>query len=473
MTRNKVNFIDLCQGNFGRRVAYTGVEDITVNNVLKVLGDTIGVHYWNREKMDYLHRYTNGDQPILYREKNVRPEINNRITENHALEVVRFNTSQSFGEPVQYVCKKKNATEELNAQIDRFNDYMDEANAEARNIELGTYKSELGTAYKAVLHEDDWEKGSDMPPFRLCVPYPGDAYIVYSNKDGKAMLSVQILKDEDNETYYQCFSKKQYFVIKDGQLIDCGINGFGEIPIVEYPNNHERLSDVEIAITLFDTINNMQSNRMDGVEQFVQAFMKFKNCEIDENEFLKMAKIGAVSVKDTAQGMQSDVELMTAELNQSESQVAKDDIYKNMLIIEGMPNREQNTGGDTGQAVYLRNGWDFAEQRAKLKEPLIREAEKKIAKVALNVIAKTSKDVNIKTSDFDVKISRNSTDNMLVKAQALDYLIKDKIDPLTALTTCGLFSDPQKVYELSIPYLKQLYAEETETTEVVAQPEVE
>lgn len=473
--QNKVNFIDLCQGNFGRKVAYTGVKEITVDNALKVLGNTIGVHNWNRTKMDYLYRYTNGDQPILYRQKNVRPEINNRIVENHALEVVRFNASQSFGEPVQYVCKKKDATEELNAQIDRFNDYMDEANAEARNIELGTYKSELGTAYKAILREDDWTEGSDMPPFRLCVPYPGDAYIVYSRQNGKAMLSVQILKDEDNETYYQCFSKKQYFIIKNGQIIDSGINGFDEIPIVEYPNNHERLSDVEIAITLFDTINNMQSNRMDGVEQFVQAFMKFKNCEIDENEFLKMAKIGAVSVKDTAQGMQSDVELMTAELNQSESQVAKDDIYKNMLIIEGMPNREQNTGGDTGQAVYLRNGWDFAEQRAKLKEPLIREAEKKIAQVALNVIAKTSKDVNVKTSDFDVKISRNSTDNMLVKAQALDYLIKDKIDPLTALTTCGLFSDPQKVYELSIPYLKQLYTEETEetTTEVIAQPEVE
>ncbi|WP_277407837.1 hypothetical protein [Lacrimispora xylanisolvens] len=42
-----------------------------------------------------------------------------------------------------------------------------------------------------------------------------------------------------------------------------------------------------------------------------------------------------------------------------------------------MPDRQQNTGGDTGQAVYLRNGWDFAEQRAKLDEPFIIEAEKK------------------------------------------------------------------------------------------------
>ncbi len=78
--------------------------------------------------------------------------------------------------------------------------------------------------------------------------------------------------------------------------------------------------------------------------------MKFKNCEVDENEFLKMVKLGAISVKDTGNGCQSDVELMTAELNQSESQVAKDDIYNNMLIVEAMPNRQSNSGGDTGNA---------------------------------------------------------------------------------------------------------------------------
>ena len=61
-------------------------------------------------------------------------------------------------------------------------------------------------------------------------------------------------------------------------------------------------------------------------------------------------------------------------------------------------------------------------------------------------------DVNISTRDFDVKITRNPTDNMLVKAQALDYLFKNKIHPLIALITCGLFSDPQKVYEMSLPY---------------------
>ena len=170
MGRNKMNFIDLCRGEFGRKIAYTGVSQITTANVRKVISDTIGTHNRNRVLIDYLYRYYKGDQPILYREKVVRPEINNRVCENHALEVVRFKASQTYGEPIQYVCKKKKATEEANEQVDLFNDYLDEANAEARNIELGTYQSAVGTAYKAILKEDDWAKDSELPPFRIFIP---------------------------------------------------------------------------------------------------------------------------------------------------------------------------------------------------------------------------------------------------------------------------------------------------------------
>jgi SPP1 family phage portal protein len=457
--RNKINFVDLCQGEFGRKIAYTGVDQITPQNVAQVLSDTIGIHNRNRTLIDYLYRYYKGDQPILYREKLVRPEVNNKVVENHALETVKFKAGQIYGEPIQYVCKKKKASEKINEQVDRFNDYLDEANADARNIQLGIYQSAVGTAYKAILREDEWTENGDLPPFRIFIPSPQDVYIVYSNATGKPMLSVQILKDEDNQQYYQCYSSRQYFKIQNAVVTESGINGFGGIPIVEYPNNHDRLSDIEIAITMYDAINKYQSDRLNGVEQFVQALMKFKNCEIDEAEFVKMVKLGAVSVKDVGNGTQSDVDLMTAELNQSESQVAKDDIYNNMLIVEAMPNRQSNTGGDTGNAVYLRNGWDFAERDAKLVEAFTKEAEKASARIILNIIRKTSMDVNISTRDFDVKITRNPTDNMLVKAQALDYLFKNKIHPLIALITCGLFSDPQKVYEMSLPYLGTIYPE--------------
>ena len=152
------------------------------------------------------------------------------------------------------------------------------------------------------------------------------------------------------------------------------------------------------------------------------------------------------------------MDVISNELNKEQTQVAKDDLYKNMLIIEGMPNREQNTGGDTGQAVYLRNGWDFAEQRAKIDEPVIIKSEKEALKNVLTILStKQLISPHLKISDIDVKITRNKTDNMLVKAQALIYLLEKGIHPKIAIKTCDLWGDPEKVYVQSKPYLDALY----------------
>lgn len=447
MDKNISSFTDLCGGEFGRKVAYTYVDEITRENVVSVVGKAISVLNYNRPMIKYLHRYYRGDQPILYRQKTVRPEINNKTEENHALEIVRFKTSQTYGEPIQYVSRKPDKA--TNDAVDRLNDYMRDAHKQARDIELGTWQSSVGTAYKAALKI----KGNCIAPFRLNVLSPMNTIMVYSGKDGRDMLSIQQLKDEEGLQYYQCYSDTHFFVIRNGKVMDSGINGFGGIPIVEYPNNPDRLSDIEIVITMLDQINKMQSDRMNGIEQFVQAFMLFKNCEINKDQFVEMCQLGAIQVKDSNQGVQSEVKIMSEELNQEQTQVAKDDVYRQVLVVEGMPDRQQNTGGDTGQAVYLRNGWDFAEQRAKLDEPFTIEAEKKHVFVVLNIIKQTTNDVELSVRDFDVKITRNSTDNMLVKAQSLDYLLKNKIHPLIALTTCGLFGDPEKVWTMSKPYI--------------------
>lgn len=448
---NKLSYIDICKGAFGRKVAYTGASIITTENVLKVVGKAVGILNYNRPFIRYLHDYYMGDQPILYREKAVRPEINNKTVENHALEIVRFKTGQTYGEPIQYVSRKKD--EAINKAVDALNDYMRDAHKQARDIELGTWQSSVGTAYKASL-----KAGKNSPiPFRIHIPTPLNTIIVYSQEDGRDMLSVQQLKDENEDQYYLCFSEDKYFIIKNGRITKTAFNGFGGIPMAEYPNNPDRLSDIEIVITALDQINKMQSDRMNGIEQFVQAFMLFKNCEITKDEFIEMSQLGAIQVKDAGQANPSDVKLMTAELDQGQTQVSKDDVYRQVLVVEGMPDRQQNTGGDTGQAVYLRNGWDFAEQRAKLDEPFIIEAEKKHCQIVLNIIKQTTNDIPLTVRDFDVKITRNSTDNMLVKAQSLEYLLRNKIHPLIALTTCGLFGDPEKVWVMSQPYMDTIF----------------
>lgn len=462
---NRLHLQDIVKGRYGRKIAHVDVEEINESNVVSVVGECIGIFYENRIVIKYLWDYKNGDQPILYRQKRIRDDVNNPIVENHAWELVQFKNAQTNGEPIQCVSTKKE--EQINKAVDKFNDYCKAAHKHVRDISSGEWTSAVGTGFKAIQRV---KKANAKVPFRIAVPTPLNTFIIYSKYTGDPLLAVQELKDEKGELYKLCFSDTHEYRIKNsvlqtmidsnGQEVKSRLHAFGGIPIVEYPNNQDRISDIELVISMLDAINNMQSNRMDAIEQFVQSWVKFVNCEVDEKSFIKMKMMGALVVKsNNGQENKADVDIMTQELNQTESQVAKDDLWNNVLSISAIPNKQGNTGGDTQGAVELRNGWDFSKQRAKLKDPYIIESEKRLFEVILNVIRQTKgeKECPIDIMDFDVQINHSPTDNMQVKTQVLQMLLSSGIHPLIAIKVCGLWGDSEKTYLMSKPYLDVLY----------------
>lgn len=460
---NTMHLQKIVQGRYGRKIAYTDVEQITEENIVTVVGDCVGVFNWNKTVFKYLWDYKNGDQPIRYRQKLVRDDVNNPIVENHAWEIVRFKNGQTNGEPIQCVCTSKE--DKKNKAVDRFNDYCKAAGKHSRDISSGEWTSATGTGFKAVQRK----RGAEVP-FRIVVPTPMNTFIIYSRQTGEPMLAVQELKDEKGEWYKLCYSETHEYRIKNGslmlvtnekgELVKSKLHAFGGIPIVEYPNNQDRVSDIELVIDILDAINNMQSNRMDSIEQFVSAWVKFVNCDIDEEQFQKMKMMGALVVKsNNGAENKADVDIMTQELNQTEAQVAKDDLWDNALSISAIPNKQSNTGGDTQGAVELRNGWDFSKQAAKLKDPYTIDAERRLNTVLLNIIRQEKGDSECQFGimDYDVQISHSPTDNMQVKAQVFQMLVSAGIHPLIAIKTCGLWTDSEKIFLMSKSYLDVLY----------------
>lgn len=456
---NTMHLQDLVKGRYGRKIAYADVESITEDNVVKVVGDCIGVFYWNKSIFKYLWDYKNGDQPIRYRQKKVRDDVNNPIVENHAWEIVRFKNGQTNGEPIQCISTKKD--DDINSGVDRFNDYCRASGKHSRDISSGEWTSATGTGFKAVQRR----LGKEIP-FAIAVPTPIDTFVIYSKSTQEPLLAVQELKDANGEIYRLCYSETHEYRIKDGRLLPVGDKGelsklhvFGGIPIVEYPNNQDRVSDIELVIDLLDAINNMQSNRMDAIVQFVQSWLKFVNCDIDQETFQKMKMMGALVVKSNNEKNKSDVDVITQELNQTEAQVAKDDLWNNALTISAIPNKQGNTGGDTQGAVELRNGWDFSKQAAKLKDPYTIDSERRLYTVILNIIRqeKGDKECPFGALDYDVQISHSPTDNLIIKTQALQNLLAAGISPIVAIKTCGLWTDAEKVFLNSKPYLDVLY----------------
>ena len=92
---NRMYLQDLVQGRYGRKIAYTSVDKITADNVVKVIGECIGTFRYNKSVIQYLWNYYKGDQPILYRQKVTNEDITNRIVENNAYEIVQFKVGKS------------------------------------------------------------------------------------------------------------------------------------------------------------------------------------------------------------------------------------------------------------------------------------------------------------------------------------------------------------------------------------------
>ena len=343
---NRISFNDLVSGDFGRKIAYTYATEINSRNVVRIIGNCIGCFYKNIPAVKYLWKYYKGDQPVLYRTKISNEDIINKVVENHAYEIVQFKVGQTYGEPIQFISRRDD--EKINKAVDELNDFMADANKQEKDIKAGEWQSATGTSFKAIQ-----PKNGDVP-FRIVAPTPLNTFVIYSKSTEEPMLAVQELKDENGKYYKMAFSDTMSFKIVDSAVVESKLHTYGGIPIVEYPNNHERISDIELVVLILDAVNTMQSNRMDGVEQFIQSFVKFVNCEIDTEQFEKMKMEHAFVVKSINKDFKSDVDLITQELNQTQCQVAKDDLWDNALSILAIPTKQSNTGGDTQGAVQLR-----------------------------------------------------------------------------------------------------------------------
>ena len=451
---NDLPFTEMFGDSFGRKVLYTYADYIDGDNIAEELAKALPRHNWNAAQIAYLDRYYRGDQPILYRVKEVRPEINNHIVENHAYELVESNVADLYGEPVQYALHNSE-DEDLMEEVNMLNAYMRSEDKAAVDIDRGRWAAICGTSYLYVGGENRMPKDYDEAPYYLSVEDPRKTFVVYYADDNTPAFSVQIRRDDEG-TFYYCWTHAKWFQIRNAAVIASGINGRRFNPVIEYPLNERRLSVIEITIGLTDALNKMASDRLNGMEQFVQAFMLFKNCDIDKDTFLEMAGLGAVKVQDTASGKAADVKILAEQLDQSQAQVAKDDMYQQILLIQGKPGRQENSGGDTGQAVVLRNGYYDEDKRAELRIPCFVKSERMMLRVVLHAL-RVDRDFKLKLSDIDIKPKRSKLENMMVKAQVAQILHGIGYDDGEITKLINLWPDPANVYALSKETMKEQF----------------
>jgi len=442
---------------FGRRMIFTSADAITAENVIKVVEQAYNTHLLNRSEIEYLWDYYKGKQPSLYRTREVRNELTSHVVENRASEITAFKVGFLVGKPIKYISSVTG--DDVSAKVAKLNDAMRMIGKKTKDKELVEWQMVGGLGYRYVVQEKNRFR---KVPFNLYTLDPKNTFVIRKNDYSQRVLAgVNYVIDEDSQNIiFTVYTETQVFTfIKGSSTPTVKRNQFGLIPIIEYPANSARLGCFEIVLSMLDAINNFDCARTEAVEQFVQSLLVLYNCQVDDGTTADTIRAAGMILLKTVGDAKADIKVLAEQLDQSQNQTLKDDLYNSVLQIVGMPSQSAAGTSDSSNngAVILKNGWQGAETRATDFEAQFEQPEMEmlqVVSVICNVLAKG--EYAFDPMDLEVKFTRRNYEDILSKSQTLVTMLNnDKVHPQKAYEASGLFCDTEEAYQMGMEWFKE------------------
>ena len=461
--------------NYTEKQLLEGTQTEKDNKVLDILTNSINFHETNKTESAYLIDYLYGDQDIKYKEKYTRTEINHKSVENWAWAFMDWKKAFLLGKPIQYAPLDNVGNQEISL-LNKYNTFEDK---DQKDQELYEDLFAVGRAFRYNNHSNVSE--DDEAPFDIINLDVLNTEVVYSSSIGHEQLLSFVVTSKKyivqevnpdtgklekmNKYYneYTVYTKNMKYTIDD-KLSKLRITKREPIIqnchlITEYYFNKKRMSLLEICKDIFDDINYVENLDEDDIEGFVNSIMVFTNAEISKEGMDAIQKYGAVSIKSTDQ-KKASVELLQSRLKSLDTQIyylRKLSALHSILSVPEATNSGEISNAETGKAVLTGQGFTSASVRVENEEKSFKKCDRNALKVILRICKndKNSGIKNLKVSDIDIKFSRDLSDNLLVKTQALNNLMTANIPPQVANAVIGLFSDPVSVTRLQEVYIKQ------------------
>ena len=471
--------------NYTEEQLLSGTPEEIDSKVLDIIKNSVELHEKNKTESKYLIDYLYGDQDIKNKVKLTRTEINNVGVENWAWAFQDWKKAFLLGKPIQYAPSDDVAKDE----IAKLNNYVIYEDKDQKDQDIYEDIFTVGRGFRFVNYSKvDGEE--DEAPFDLLNLSVLNTEVVYSssidheqllafvetskkyieqNVDPKTGKPAYIPRDY---TEYTVYLRNKMYVINDKggnlQIVPQKLDGkeVQRVPIIhnihlvtEYYFNRKRMGFLEICKDIFDDLNYIENLDKDDIEGFVNSIMVFTNAEVDEKGMQGIKKFGAVSIKSTDQ-KKASVELLQSRLKSLDTQIyylRKLSALHSILSVPEATQSGQFTNAETGKALLTGQGFTSASIRVENEEKAFKKCDRNALKVILKICrnASDSEIKNLKVSNIDIKFSRDLSDNLLTKTQALINLQTANIPPQIANAVVGLFSDPVAVTKLQEAYVAQ------------------
>lgn len=225
--------------------------------------------------------------PIYARNKTTCSDPNIRVSYNN-FQVIQKTKAGYLASDIQRVYNDDIA-EEVKAKYEDF-DSLNHFNALLKKMMFSCVG--WGNTYSlCYLDEENRIRIKQIPSWQAKVIYddnnePLIGYVYYPDKETKRMHLWE----------YDKTIVREYIGSKSGdsyELVDEGIHGFGEIPVIEWCNNDNKQGNAQLAVSLMDAYDRLISDNITETATFRSAYLLLKNMGmIDDVTKAEMQKTG-------------------------------------------------------------------------------------------------------------------------------------------------------------------------------------
>lgn len=452
---------------FGRKVIRIPVLESSLNEVtlIKWLPDILRIHAENASDCRHFEKVYRGESHIWEKERpfNSGSKMNTIINENHAFYQIEFKKGYMYGNPVNYSCADDGTDSD---SITYLNRYLKLCGKAFKDIELGETIFKCGNAYRMSLPKvyagnTNYEK---QTPFEMFNLDNETTFVVYSSDYTKKKLMAGIITTIDspnpNETEFEIIIYTRDFIYKFRCYSLCpawdGINFkskkpnyLGKIPIVEFYTNSARMGVIDINETIFDAINNMSSDSIDSINDFVNSILVIYNMTINKDDKQNIDETGSLQLITTDPSKPAEAKYLVNQLQQSDVMARYETAIKWCYNIVGVPQPTQKStsGGDTGEARELGGGWENANIVANQNEEPLKDGDMRMFEIQLAICRMTPKCPvkDLYETDIEINFNRTRSNNLITKTQALQTLNEMDMPEEVALNIVGITSNSHEV----------------------------
>lgn len=399
-------------------------------------------HFYPKYKKEhdyYVGRHDIADPTLNPPKEHWKPD--NRVVYNFPRKAVTSFNGFFIGTPVNF-------THEDNAVSDEINDWVASVDLDDVDAEVSKMSSMYGKAYYFIYQ--DSELNEDGIYQTLVAPKsPMHTFLIYDANSFKQKVhyGVTYRWRANGDFDLTLYDAKGYYTYTtsdaEGVFLDAGqgfSHPFGMVPIIEAPENEERMALCEDIVSLIDEVDKAMSEKSNDVDYFSDAYLVLKNTYLNKEDLVDIRDNRVINI--SGEGAASADANFLAKPSADETQEnLLNRLIDAMYQISNVVNLNDESFAGNVSGVALQMKFQAMQDMARTKSLKFRKALRAVLRCVAN-----AKGYKLDLGGLDIHFTQSIPHNLTEEANFVNAFY-GKIPTPILYQQLSFIQDPNAAFE--------------------------